>query len=312
VGALLHEFVQQFILHEFVQECQLFLNTYLRVTLNMRDNVQIPRSRLRGHVPLHARQEQILHRLKSSNYAEVKELAAVLDVDASTIRRDLQSLVRSGNVERVHGGVRLPPVAFKEPSREFPQSKAHIGIAASARTFLERGGSVVLGGGPISERLSMMLFDIPNLTVHTNAPGIAEVLSRNGVQVYLAGGEIRPGDNETSGSITASYFEQTKADWVFLECDGVHPYSGFTAASPWHVVARRAMIAAADRRCVMAPSVLFGARHVGFIADVATADLIITDEALADGELPAFAGRVVRAPTDPLDDWRVDPATYGF
>ncbi len=279
----------------------------------MRDNVHSPQLQSRGPVPLHPRQQQILHRLQSSNYAEVKELAIALDVDASTIRRDLQTLVRSGNVERVHGGVRLPPVAgSKEPSREYPQSKAHIGIAASARTFLERGGSVVLGAGPISERLSMMLFDIPDLSVHTNAPAIAAVLSRNGVQVYLAGGEIRPGDIETSGTITAAYFEEVKADWVFLECDGVHPYAGFTAASPWHVSAKRAMIASADRRCVMAPSVLFGARHLGFIADVATADLIITDEALADGELPAFAGRVVRAATDPLDDWRVNPNTFGF
>lgn len=261
---------------------------------------------------LHPRQERILRRLESSNYAEVKELAAVLDVDASTIRRDLQTLVRSGNVERVHGGVRLPVVSPREPSSDYPQTKAHIGIAASARTFLEHGGSVVLGAGPISDRLGMMLFDVPNLIVHTNSLAIADVLSRNGVRVHLAGGELRAGDSETSGAVTAAYFETVKADWVFLECDGVHPYSGFTAASPWHVSAKRAMIAAADRRCVMAPSVLFGARHVGFIADVSTADLIITDDALADGELPAFAGRVIRAATDPLDEWRVDPDTYGY
>jgi hypothetical protein len=59
------------------------------------------------------------------------------------------------------------------------------------------------------------------------------------------------------------------------------------------------MIAAADRRSVMAPSVLFEARHVGFIADVATPDLGITDEVVGDGELPALAVRVVRTPTDP-------------
>lgn len=258
---------------------------------------------------LHPRQERILRRLAANNYAEVKELAAVLDVDASTIRRDLQTLVRSGNVERVHGGVRMPLQAGAQPALAYP-STSHTAIAASAKTFLAQGGTVILGAGPISERLGQMIFDIPELTVHTNAPRLADMLSRNGVRVHLAGGEIKPGDSETSGPATAAYFEDVKADWVFLECDGVHPYSGFTAATPWHISAKRAMIAAADRRCVMAPSVLFGARHVGFIADVSAADLIITDDALADGELPAFAGRVVRAATEPLDNWRIDPDRY--
>jgi DeoR/GlpR family transcriptional regulator of sugar metabolism len=261
---------------------------------------------------LQPRQERILRRLESNNYAEVKELAAELDVDASTIRRDLQTLVRSGNVERVHGGVRLPAPIGTQPSQGYPLSASHIAIATSARTFLERGGSVILGAGPITERLGQMLFGSPALTVHTNVPRLADALSRNGLQVHLAGGEIRAGDSETSGPVTAAYFETVKADWVFLECDGVHPYSGFTAASPWHVAAKRAMIAAADRRCIMAPSPLFGARHIGFIADVSTADLIITDDALADGELPAFAGRVIRAATETFDDWRVDPDRYGL
>lgn len=260
---------------------------------------------------LHPRQERILRRLAANNYAEVKELAAALDVDASTIRRDLQTLVRTGNVERVHGGVRLPLQSGPQSSPAYA-STSHQAIATSAKTFLKAGATVILGAGPISDRLGQMIVDIPDLTLHTNSPRLADLLSRNGVHVYLAGGEIKPGDSETSGAVTAAYFESVKADWVFLECDGVHPYSGFTAAAPWHVSAKRSMIAAADRRCIMAASSLFGARHVGFIADVSVADLIITDDSLGDGELPAFSGRVVRASTEALGAWRVDPDRYGL
>jgi DeoR/GlpR family transcriptional regulator of sugar metabolism len=279
-------------------------------SLMLHDNVQRHRLRLET-VHLHPRQELILSHLQTGNYAEVKELAAALDVDASTIRRDLQTLVKAGNVERVHGGVRLRAIAADEITRDYPLTRAHFAIASAARGFLDKGGVVILGAGPISDRISVLLFDVPDLLVHTNSLKVAEVLSRNGVRVFLAGGELRPGGLETTGSATVAYFEEVHADWAFLECDGVHPYAGFTLATPWHVAANRAMLAAAARRCIMAPSASFGSRHVGFLADVASADLVITDDALPDGDLPAFAGRVVRAASDPIDDWRVDLNQFG-
>lgn len=260
---------------------------------------------------LHARHVHILNTLRTVNYAGVKELAQKLDVDDSTIRRDLQTLVRLGNVERVHGGVRLNTDAVVDQSPvNYPLSRAHLSIARAAHGFLNEGGSVVIGPGPISHQLCILLLEPNDVTVYTNVPRNAELLSGNGIKVFLAGGEMRAGSFETSGEATVAYFESVRADWAFVESDGIHPTIGLTLAHPWQVPGRRAMLAAAARRCVIIPSTQFGQRHVGFVADTASADLIITDDLLPDEDLPAFAGRVVRAPSDPFDDWQVEVDRY--
>ncbi|WP_254191044.1 DeoR family transcriptional regulator [Nocardia noduli] len=52
------------------------------------------------------RRREILHRLITDGYVEAKTLADEMGVDASTIRRDLDALERSGQAQRTHGGAR--------------------------------------------------------------------------------------------------------------------------------------------------------------------------------------------------------------
>jgi DeoR/GlpR family transcriptional regulator of sugar metabolism len=156
-----------------------------------------------------------------------------------------------------------------------------------------------------------MLVDLPKLTVTTTSLRVADLLVRHeNVRLRMSGGELRADSLELSGEAAVAYFERARADWALLEVDGVHPYAGLTSGTPTHVATMRAMLSAADRRCIMAPSGHFGAKTVGYITDVASVDLFVTDEALPDAELPAFAGRVVRAALPTGEDWRVDNSRY--
>jgi DeoR/GlpR family transcriptional regulator of sugar metabolism len=262
-------------------------------------------------VRLSARQRAILGQISDGAYVEVKDLAGRLDVDVSTIRRDLQTLVRHDLVLRLHGGVRLRtpddgspiPPALTLPTTT--EDGRHRAIASTARRMVRDGDSIVLSAGPCTDALLPLLLDVEDLTVITHNLAIAQRFAQQPqTRVLVAGGEIKSGDvSITSGPECAEYLEAQRARWVFLEVDGLHPYAGVTTSAPWRVSAHRAMLTAAERRCLLAPSPVFGARCAGFIADVDHADLIITDEGLADGDLPAFAGRVVRGVIDPVDDW---------
>ncbi|WP_288798911.1 DeoR/GlpR family DNA-binding transcription regulator [uncultured Arsenicicoccus sp.] len=255
---------------------------------------------------LSSRQRLILSSLGGGAYVEVKDLAERLDVDVSTIRRDLQTLTRQGLVERLHGGVRLHGVS---PRGEAPARGAHdhLAIAGAARRMLRGGERIVISSGPITDQLVPLLYDLPELTVITNDLRAADNLANHPtLTVLAAGGELRdaPARATTSGAATAAYVQALQADWAFVEVEGIHPFSGFTTSTPWAVATQRAMLQVARRRCVLAPSSAFGVRCVGFITEVPGADLIITDERLDDYDLPAFGGKVVRASVDPSDDWR--------
>lgn len=259
---------------------------------------------------LSTRQRAILRVLRDGDYVQVRDLAEHLEVDVSTIRRDLQDLVDGDLVLRLHGGVRLrrnePASSLTPSARPASEDGRHRAIASTARRMLRDGDSLLLSAGPCTEALVPMLLDLQDMTIITNNLVAADRLSHHHqFRVLVAGGEIQDGDHGiTSGAAAAEFIATQRARWVFLEIDGVHPFAGMTTATPWRVSVLRAMLAAAERRCILAPSSVFGSRCVGFISDLDQADLVITDEELADDALPAFAGRVVRGAIDPTDDWR--------
>lgn len=253
---------------------------------------------------LNARQQRILAGLGGGAYVEVKDLAEGLGVDVSTIRRDLQTLTRQGLVERLHGGVRLHSAGAHLST---PRVTGHADRAAAVRRLLKAGDHIVLGGGPTADALVPLLFDLTDLTVVTNDLRAADRLAQHpAITVNVAGGELRdaPARATTSGPAAADFFGTVHADWSFVEVDGIHPFSGFTVASPWAVAVQRAMLEAARKRCIIAESTAIGLRCVGFISDVRGADLIITDDQLDDYDLPAFGGKVLRAAPYTDDNWR--------
>ena len=265
-----------------------------------------------GGVALSARQGRILSQLRLGGHIEVKELAASLGVDGSTIRRDLQQLSRTGQVERIHGGVRLSQSSSGKPG-QYAKRRANLAVASTARTFVEDGQSIMIGFGGATDRFVSTLMTVSDLTVITNDLRAAELLSQHsGIHVLAAGGELRdaPASAVTSGHHTVAFLRDQRADWAFLEVDGVHPYAGVTTSSTWHVATYRAMLESSARRCVLATSDRFGVRGVGFVVGTDDVDLIITDEDLPDADLPAFGGRVVRSALEAADDWSIDVDRY--
>lgn len=161
---------------------------------------------------LSSRQKEILGYLaQTPGVLSSSLLCQHFDVSVQTIRKDMNDLSDKGLVKRVHGGICLPSendnLSFS--NREVLNLRAKQTIAQRIVQDLPQGSSVFLGIGTTPKQVAMALLDHPGLTVVTNNINAALILSRNPqITVYLAGGSVRPSDEDTVGESATQFYRR--------------------------------------------------------------------------------------------------------
>ncbi len=147
-----------------------------------------------------------------------------------TIRRNVNSLVAEGLLEKVHGGVSLPE-SIPEPSfsRRLAEDKeAKQQIAALVAAQIRNGESLFLDNSSTTAYVAMALSEHKNLFIVTNSASIANILvSRNGNRVFLAGGELREHDAGAFGPEALEFVSRFELDHAILSASAVHCEKGF-------------------------------------------------------------------------------------
>ncbi len=161
---------------------------------------------------LSSRQKRILSYLEQHpGVLSSTSLADHFDVSVQTIRKDMNELSDQGLVKRVHGGICLPSANdnLSFTNREVINLQAKQMIAQRVVDRLEKGTSIFLGIGTTPKQVAHALLDHPGLTVVTNNINAALLVSRNPqIQVYLAGGAVRPSDEDTVGESATDYYRK--------------------------------------------------------------------------------------------------------
>lgn len=254
------------------------------------------------HVPLAAdRREQILDLLRRQRAVRVSELAESFGVSPMTVRRDIEALEADGVVERVHGGARLPvPHEHAEPE---PRQKALLqpgekhAIARAAAELVVPGTAVGIGSGTTTLELARVLADredLDGLTVVTNAPAVADVLDGvDGVGVVLIGG-VRTISGALVGPIATSGIRQLNLHTLVIGCHGIDPERGATAPNLLEAEANRAFMAQAATTVVLADATKWGVTGLATFATFDDIDVLVTDDALAEGHARALSEQVER------------------
>jgi DeoR/GlpR family transcriptional regulator of sugar metabolism len=253
------------------------------------------------------RQALILDHLRAHGASSVQALAEAVGGSLSTVRRDLDHLVRGGYLERTHGGAMLPSqerATFEgEPAVNAElhhAEKVAIGTAVAAR--LEPGECVIFeASSTVMEAVrAAALRDMP-LTVVTNSLAIAQFAA--GVprwRVIMPGGTIRPGSQALAGEPTDRFFEGVHADVCLTSAwtvtDGVLTDATFEVAS-----LKRAMIRSARRTLVLVASAKFR-KQPAFctVCEVTAVDELVTDDGLPADAAEALARLAVRCTVVPV------------
>jgi DeoR family transcriptional regulator of aga operon len=242
------------------------------------------------------RRREIVRRMYLTGYVGARELAASLQVDGSTIRRDLDALARAGLLQRTHGGARVPPGANDVPyaikARERQAAKAAIGRAAAA--LVKDGDSVILDSGSTVYEVAVNLVDRRDLTVIVNDLRIAHLVADiPSVRLLVPGGEQLTSNYALVADHAVSFVQELRVEWTFLGADAIDVETGITNTNTLEVPLKQAMIASARTALVVADSSKLGRRALVRVADLDQVHRIVTDDDLAPEVAELYGDRLV-------------------
>lgn len=249
------------------------------------------------------RRDMIVETVRSRGAVRVSELAEGLGVSEMTVRRDLDVLARRRLVDKVHGGATAvgdreersteEPGFSAKVTRELAEKDA---IAAAAADLVKPGAAVGLSAGTTTWRLAHRLTTVPRLTVVTNSLAVAEVLHTDGdpgTTVILTGGTRTPSE-ALVGPVAVAALRSLNLDLVFLGVHGMSAATGFTTPNLTERETDRALVEAGQRLVVLADHTKWGIVGISTIAELAEADVLVTDEGLGSDEQAVLSGEVDR------------------
>lgn len=255
------------------------------------------------------RQALILERVRQDGGVRVSDLVDELGVSDMTIRRDLELLAEQGLVDKVHGGATaVEPLSTAEPgfaAKSGLQQAEKRAIATAVRDLIGPGEALAISAGTTTHAVAEALVAVEGLTVVTNSVPVAEAFREGGAgqTVILTGGMRTPSD-ALVGPVAVAALTGIHVDTAILGVHGMHPRSGFTTPNLLEAEANRALIRASQRLIVVADHTKWGVVGMSTMAELADADVLVTDDALpADARKPLeeAVARLVLAPVPAAD-----------
>lgn len=233
------------------------------------------------------RQQQLLARLAGGGQLVAQDLAAEFGVSLDTIRRDIIALEQQGRAQRVRGGaVSTAPASAPLQYRVPAQAQAIEAIVARASSSIDDADTLLLDGGATVLALAERLRPRSGLLVMTPSPWVAVACQKNGVEVFMLGGQlsVRGGVNvgDTALLATASLY----ADIAVLGVCGLDAEFGLSVDDQQEAYLKHAMSRAAKRTLALASREKIGRRARHRAVALEEIDCLITDAAPA--EVAAF------------------------
>jgi DeoR family fructose operon transcriptional repressor len=240
------------------------------------------------------RKQSILQRLADTGEADIKELAATLEVAEITIRRDLNQLAASGLLQRTHGGaikVAPPNPPFPFANKAAVNSEAKEAIARRAAAAINDGDIVFLDCGSTVFHLCPFIKN-KRIRVITNSLPVAHGLQDSQVNINLIGGEFDAERQAVHGKMAEYHVAKYRANKAFLGIDGISP-GGLFANSEKEATLTMALAAHSASTWLLCDSSKIGRETYWQFAGLQLIGTVITDAPVASCHFLQQAGIAV-------------------
>lgn len=226
------------------------------------------------------RQQAIMDLLVEQRAVDLDALSERFAVSKMTIHRDLDDLETEGLLRKVRGGATIEAGTrfesdFRFRARQEGDAKAR--MARAALQLIEPGMTLVINDGSMAAILGAMLSEKRPLTVITNNAAVIDSLKAEpGITLIALGGVYSAKYNGFFGVLTEHALTRLRADIAFLSAPAVAGTRAFHMDDTV-VRTKAAMIACADKTCLLVNHQRFGRSALHLLAELSDFDTIITD-----------------------------------
>ncbi|MCP1109397.1 DeoR family myo-inositol catabolism operon transcriptional repressor [Lachnospiraceae bacterium PF1-21] len=231
--------------------------------------------------------------LRSKNVT-LDELCKEFNVSMNTIRRDINTLVKRGTVEKVYGGVTaLDHTPHFETITPFTKRHAQLQeekrqICQVAASFVEDGDVLYIDTGTTSLNLVNFIKD-KTCTIITNSLQVAlAAVPYPSLNVFSLPGKLRRDTLSFNGSEAESYLSRYNINKAFMCCTGLSIQNGATNATNEEYIVKKAVVESSQTRFLLADHTKFDKFTLMTFAKLSDLDQIISDAEPTAEYLEAF------------------------
>lgn len=165
------------------------------------------------------RRNNILSLARENGRVDVESLATAFTVSPQTIRKDLNELSDRQLLRRIHGGAivgsSIENVSYEARRLLAPVAKKAIGKKAAG--LIPHNSSLLINIGTTTEQVARALADHRGLLVISNNINAIEIMKHfPGVELIIAGGQVRRSDGGMVDDATVDFINQFKVDFAVI------------------------------------------------------------------------------------------------
>jgi DeoR family glycerol-3-phosphate regulon repressor len=226
------------------------------------------------------RRNQIRQLVQSKGFVTIEEMAVEFGVTPQTIRRDINTLSKSGDLQRFHGGAGVPSsienVAYNERKILCLSEKQR--IAQMVADQIPDNASLFINIGTTTEAIAQVLGTHKRLRVITNNLNVATILAANqNFEIILAGGMVRHRDFGLIGPLTIDFIQQFKVDYGIIGISGIDMDGTLLDFDYREVRASRAIIDNSRKIFLAADHTKFGRNAMVRLGNITEVTALFTD-----------------------------------
>ena len=228
------------------------------------------------------RQEQLIRILEKDGIMRISDLATILDSSMMTIRRDLDSLEKTGVVKRIHGGVILSQrtdglqPTFYERVEEFKDEKDKIGAEAASR--INPGDIIFFDAGTTTLAIVKHIPDNLEFTAITNGLLTAVALaSKPNINLIEIGGNIHKTSFSVVNYMAVEMIRKFHGNKAFISTKAFDlPYGTFEAQMSL-IEVKKAMVESSEEIILLADYSKFNSKSLTHAIKIDDIDEIISN-----------------------------------
>ncbi len=247
------------------------------------------------------RLERLKNLLIKSNGIGIKELAKILDVTEMTVRRDLKSLLETGDAVIVRGVAVYRPKAVSveaqvysiEDQKKVMEEEKEV-IGKKAAELLVVGDVVFLDVGTTVEKLVLSMEDNMQITAMCFAANtLFQLQKKNISQIIMGGGYYHPSSTVFESEAIIPIMNGLRATKAFIAPAAVDMDLGLTCSVPYDKTIKELEIKNSQKVIALITSNKFGkvkSTQFGTWNDV---DVVITDKGIPKEWVDFFKDREI-------------------